>query len=178
MDPMAAATSLSDVTPYLLAILSGLGLFGGIGLGIKALLERRSLNATALATQAKAGGEDATAASIVAAAARELIDPLRKELATEREEHREERKAERAEADLELERERAKVRALQADLDKALDDVALLRSNLRKALVEVGRAKETVLQKDREILALEQEIARCKAESRKNDGLASGPHTP
>ncbi len=154
----------------LLAVLSGLGLLGGIGLGVKALIERRTLNATAAAAQAKAGNEDATAASIVAAAARELIDPLRRELATER-----------AESMVELAKERAKVRLLQQELDGALDDTMGLRIEIRRMAEEITEVKDRLLAKDQMIIRLEMEIARfreARALNDDGDGLASGPHRP
>jgi predicted RNase H-like nuclease (RuvC/YqgF family) len=176
-ETMASGSVFSGVTPgMLLTILSALGLLGGIGLGIKAILERRTLNATAKATSAKAGSEDANAASIVAAAARELIDPLRQELATER-----------AENAVEVERERAKVRQLQEELDKATTDVAALRSTVRHLMEEVDDAQvkiikldQTILEKDREIVRLEKEIARYREARFLNDldGLDFGKDTP
>lgn len=164
------------LTTTLLAVLSGLGLLGGIGLGIKALIERRTLNATAKATQSKAGNDDATAASIVAAAARELIDPLRRELATERQESAQD-----------LERERVKVQKLQDALDGALDDTAGLRIEVRRMTDEISRVKDRLLEKDQQIIEkdhyiiqLEIEIARLKEARALNEGggLASGPHAP
>lgn len=163
-------TGVSEFLPtILLSTLAGLGLLGGIGLGIKAFLERRTLSATAEATRAKGGNDDATAASIVAAAARELIDPLRRELATERAENIEE-----------VRRERQMVRLLQDELDKASQDVSTLRATLRRAMSEVQETKALIAEKDRQILLYEREIARLKEAARLNrdDGLASGPHTP
>lgn len=154
----------------LLAVLSGLGLLGGIGMGVKAVLERRTLNATAKATHSKAGNDDATAASIVAAAARELIDPLRRELATER-----------AEGMVELQKERDKVRLLQKELDDALDDTMGLRIEIRRMAEEIAQVKDALLEKDKHIIRLEMEIARyreARALNQDGDGLASGPHTP
>src|SRR5688572_9621234 len=133
-----AAISLKDsigTGTLLLAVLSALGLMGGIGLGIKAVLERKALNANAQATHAKAGNDDATAASIVAAAARELIDPLRKELATER-----------AENAQDVERERSKVRILQEELDKATSDLSALRYAMCKVMEEVDAAQLIIIQ--------------------------------
>jgi chromosome segregation ATPase len=147
-----ALVEASSLTPsVLLAILSALGLLGGIGLGVKALVERRTLNATAKAAHSKAGNDDATAASIVAAAARELIDPLRQELATERRENAED-----------VERERAKVRELQEELSKATADVNALRLTVHTLMHEVDVAQVKILQKDEQIMELEREIAVLK----------------
>jgi hypothetical protein len=131
----------TDVTASLLIpVLAALGLLGGIGYGIKAFLERRIL-------RAKAGSDDASAASIVAAAARELIDPLRAELALERAQH-----------SGEIEAERRKVALFQRELDTALADVARLRGMLREALDDAASQR-------RRTLAVERELEQCRAGS-------------
>lgn len=159
----------SALTPSLLiTVLAGLGLLGGVGLGIKAILERRTLNATAKASTSKAGSDDATAASIVAAAARELIDPLRQELATER-----------AENAIDVQRERDKVHLLQAELDTAARDAAALRSSLNQAMAQVDDLQARLVAREERIVELEREIARyTEARNLNNDnGLDYGPHT-
>lgn len=135
-------------------ILVALGLLGGIGLGIKAILDRRSL-------QAKAGSDDASAASVVAAAARELIDPLRRELAQERAEHAEE-----------IALERKKVAAMRRETEAALNDVTTLRATLRRALEEVEKYKTRNLELERELERLKE------AQALNNPGLDSGGGTP
>lgn len=163
----SAASSLPSAS-FMLAIVSALGLLGGLGYGIKALLERKTLNATASATRAKGGNDEANAASIVAAAARELIDPLRQELATER-----------AENAIDVERERIKVRALQSELDRALIEVAALRAQVRNTMDELNMALSTIADKERHILALEHEIARFKeARALNEDALDFPDGTP
>jgi predicted nucleic acid-binding Zn-ribbon protein len=165
-------TGVQNFDPtILLALVSALGLLGGIGLGIKALVERNALNATAKASQSKAGNDDATAASIVAAAARELIDPLRRELATEREE-----------GDVLAAAHRVKVLQLQEELDTANRDAAMLRDNLHQTLLELESTKKRLMKRDAQILRLEREIARYQEarylNTREDDGgLASDPYT-
>lgn len=159
-----------DVPTLALAVLSALGLLGGIGMGIKALLERKTLSATAKATQARAGGEDATAASIVAAAARELIDPLRQELAIERAENEADRLRARKNNDEDVARERAKVLMLQQELDQANVGAAALRLTLRTAMQEVELVKDRLAERDRQILVLEREIARYREARVLNEG--------
>lgn len=131
---VVAPWAVSDlVNTFALPIVVGLGLLGGIGLGVKAFLERRGL-------RARAGSDDASAASIVAAAARELIDPLRLELAHERAEHAGE-----------IEDERAKVAQVRRELDAAMVDVARLRVMLADALDTVSQYRIRVQQLEREL---------------------------
>lgn len=96
----------------LLDILVALGLLSGIGLGVKAWYERRQLAATAASA-------DATATAVVTAAARELVDPLRRELAQERADHAGE-----------LDEERSKVAALRRELQEAWEEARALRAEL------------------------------------------------
>jgi small-conductance mechanosensitive channel len=143
---IVAAVSGVD-SALLLTVITGLGLLGGIGLGVKAVIERRNLSASAKATHSKAGTDDATAASIVAAAARELIDPLRAELAKERAEHADE-----------VEEERKKVARVRSELDAALRDVETLRATLRKALKEREESEERVRELQLELFRLQEFI--------------------
>lgn len=147
--------SPATVNPSLaLAIVVGLGLLGGIGLGIKALLDRKGLQATARATNSKAEAETATAASILTAAARELIDPLRQELAQERAEHADE-----------IDEEHKRVASLRRDTEAAQHDVRVLRAALRRALEEVERHKRRVLELERELTSAERELAVLRGQS-------------
>jgi chromosome segregation ATPase len=116
------------------AILAALGLLGGIGSGIKAWLDRSSI-------RSKSNLDDTTATINLAAAAREMLDPLRKELAQERAEH-----------SAELEAERVKVRQVRAELASALEEAKELRGELAMARVEADelrRDRERYREKDR-----------------------------
>lgn len=106
---------------FALSVIVALGLLGGIGYGIKAWYERKLLRATA-------SGTDATATAVIVAAARELVDPLRAELATERRE-----RAMEAEAD------RRKLAEVRVELEKAIQDAQELRLELVKMRQEVVR---------------------------------------
>lgn len=117
----------------IVSLVVGAGLLGGIGMGIKAWLERGQLQANADALRANAD-------SIVAAAARELLDPLRKELAQERLDHVGE-----------IEIERKKVADVRRELDAAVTEVqalrvelAALRGELRQARLENARAQTRI----------------------------------
>lgn len=113
---------------FALSVIVALGLLGGIGLGAKAILERR-----VLASRAESDGASATA--VITAAARELVDPLRKELAKERSEHLEELAGERAKY--------AILRAeIMSDLELARDTAQRLRLELVELRQEVARAWE------------------------------------
>jgi hypothetical protein len=103
----------------LLQVIVGIGLLGGIGYGVKAWYERKQL-------RANASSIDATATAVIVAAARELVDPLRAELAKERAEH-----AEEAEA------ERVKLVEVRAQLRNAIDDCNALRRDLAGAQSEI-----------------------------------------
>ena len=133
---MIALAAAAEATNLILYVVSGLGLLGGIGLAIKAVIERNSLNA-------KAGSDNASASAIVAEAARELIDPLRRELAQERAEHSEE-----------IEDERKRVAHVRKELDAAINDVTALRAALRRALqeVEMANAKIRALEEENRLL--------------------------
>jgi len=106
---------------FALSVIVALGLLGGIGYGIKAWYERKLLRATA-------SGTDATATAVIVAAARELVDPLRAELATERRE-----RAMEAEAD------RRKLAEVRVELENAIRDAQELRQELVKMRQEVMR---------------------------------------
>lgn len=109
-----------------ITLLVATGLLSGIGYAIKALADRK-------ATRAKANSDDASATSVVVAAARELVDPLRKELQQERESH-----------SREIEEERRRVAHVREELDLAMDDVHRLRNELTLALAEVARSKAII----------------------------------
>lgn len=104
-----------------LSLIVGLGLLGGIGYGIKAFYERKLLRANAAST-------DATATAVIVAAARELVDPLRAELAKERKEHAEE-----------VEEEHQKLVEVRGELEQAIDDCRLLRRELGAVRLELER---------------------------------------
>ncbi len=106
---------------FALSVIVALGLLGGIGYGIKAWYERKLLRATA-------SGTDATATAVIVAAAPELVDPLRAELATERRE-----RAMEAEAD------RRKLAEVRVELENAIRDAQELRQELVKMRQEVMR---------------------------------------
>ncbi len=100
------------MTPELIAVILAAVFSGGaITSVVSSISQRRRV------------GADATA--VVTAAARELVDPLRRELATERSEHAEE-----------LEMERQKVREVRAELAAAHDEARELRNELAMARVE------------------------------------------
>lgn len=103
------------------ALVAAVGLPAIVGLGLKAWYERRLL-----ASQAASG--DATATSIVTAAARELVDPLRRELALVR-----------AEAKAGEEMERKKLQEVRAELVAATDEARALRKELAEVRAELGR---------------------------------------
>jgi exonuclease VII large subunit len=129
-----------DTNTLFLSLLVALGLLGGIGMGLKAILERRNL-------KAKAGTDDASAAAIVAAAARELVDPLRQELAQERKEHAEEIEVER----IKVNAVHAKLDILRKELNQAQQEVHELRVTLRRSLEETSRYKTRTLELEREL---------------------------
>lgn len=104
-------------------LLSALGLGAILNSVVKALSDRRKL------------GADTT--SILTSAARELVEPLRKELAAERAE----RVAEHQEHVQELAAERAQVTQLKRDLDVALDECRTLRRGLAAAHDELTRLR-------------------------------------
>jgi tRNA U34 5-carboxymethylaminomethyl modifying GTPase MnmE/TrmE len=153
------------VTPELiLTVLVAMGLFSGAGYGLKALLERRAL-------RSKAGSDDATAAAVVSAAARELIDPLRKELAQERADHIEEMAQERHEHAQamaierrrhaeDIEEERRKVEFVRDELDAALRDLGLLREELTKALQQAEAYRAELRESEDKNRALARSLAR------------------
>lgn len=159
------------VTPEIvLTILVAMGLFSGAGYGLKALLERRAL-------RSKAGSDDATAAAVVSAAARELIDPLRQELRKEREEHAEEMAQERhkhAQEMLEertrhavdMEEQRRKVEYVRTELDAALADINLIREELTRALREIEVSKAELREAEDKNRVLARALAKKNLETR------------
>lgn len=129
-----------------LALVVGLGLLGGLGWGIKAFIDRKVIAATAASNQA-------SATAVITAAARELVDPLRRELAAERDEQ-----AQRVEA------ERRKLAEMRAELEAAIEESQTLRSGLhemRDEMQELQRENQAYRRRNAE---LERELA----EARKN----------
>lgn len=89
----------------LAGVITALGIGGGLTAIINAVMQRKKI------------GADAT--SVVIAAARELVDPLRKELAQERKEHSEE-----------VAEERKQVTTLRTETASALAEAQQLRREL------------------------------------------------
>jgi protein tyrosine/serine phosphatase len=125
----------------LATILAALGFGGALVAVVNAVFQRRKV------------GADATA--VVTAAARELVDPLRRELANERAEHSREVAA-----------ERMKVAQVRDELAAALVEAQNLRNELAMARVEADalrRDREEYRAKDRtqraEIAALKRRLA-------------------
>ena len=112
----------------LLTIVVGLGLLGAIGAAIKAVLDRRGLTARAVS-------DEATATSVLTAAARELVDPLRKELALEREQHAKQVAGMRQE-----------VKAIMADLSECREEARQLRADLEETHEEKKRLRARVVE--------------------------------
>jgi hypothetical protein len=114
--------TISD--PVLAAIIGAFGVV--IGYIIKALAERSSLASnssaaqmTAAANQTSAEAANAEATAAVVAAARELVEPLRRELVAERAEHA-----------ATAERERSKLTEVHTSLQAALEEAGRLRTEL------------------------------------------------
>lgn len=125
----------------LATVLAALGFGGAVVAVVNAVSQRRKV------------GADAT--SVVTAAARELVDPLRRELANERAEHARE-----------VEVERMKVAEVREELAQALTEAKSLRNELAMARVEADalrRDREEYRKKDRaqteEIAALRRQIS-------------------
>ena len=112
----------------LLTIVVGLGLLGAIGAAIKAVLDRRGLTARAVS-------DEATATSVLTAAARELVDPLRKELALEREQHSKE-----------IAELRRQTKAILSDLSECRDEARELHADLTKTRRENTRLRARVVE--------------------------------
>jgi chromosome segregation ATPase len=100
-------------------LLSALGLGAVLNSVIKAVSEKRKI------------GADAT--SVLTAAARELVEPLRRELQTERAEREEEHTKHLRE----LAHEKREAKAVRRELDRALEDCRLLRRDLQAAQAEL-----------------------------------------
>jgi protein tyrosine/serine phosphatase len=125
----------------LATVLAALGFGGAFVAVVNAVSQRRKV------------GADATA--VVTAAARELVDPLRRALADERAEH-----------SREVEAERMKVAQVREELAAALVEAQNLRNELAMARVEADalrRDREEYRAKDRtqrlEIAALKRKLA-------------------
>lgn len=105
----------------IVAVIAAIGLPTVIGLAVKAFYERRMI-------AAQAANSDASATAVVTAAARELVDPLRQELAEVRAEAREGVMA-----------ERKRLKEVQAELQQALNEARDLRVELSKMRVELDQ---------------------------------------
>jgi polyhydroxyalkanoate synthesis regulator phasin len=101
-------------------LLSALGLGAVLNSVVKALSDRRKL------------GADTT--SILTSAARELVEPLRRELQTERQE----RAIEHRQHIEELAYEKAEAASVRRELNRALEDCQLLRRDLAAAQDELA----------------------------------------
>ena len=112
--------------PLALLVVAILG--GGVTTAIKALFDLRPM-------RSKANADDASGTSMVVAAARELVDPLRAELAAERADHA-----------TEVAVERQKVAEVRAELNSALAEAKELRNELAMARVEAD-----ALRREREV---------------------------
>ena len=99
-------------------IVGATGLVAALASGFKAWYDRN-------AVRSKSNLDDTTATINLAAAAREMLDPLRKELAQERRDHSEE-----------IEAERVKVRQVRAELEACANEARELRNELAMARVE------------------------------------------
>lgn len=131
-------------------IVVALGLLGGLGAGVKAVLDR-------IALRAKANVDNASATEVVTRAARELIDPLRKELAAERAEHAEELAEQRKEKEAlrkyhadQVEEERRAALAIKRqleDVQSRCEAVTAEVETLRKALRETQEEADNWRQK-------------------------------
>jgi chromosome segregation ATPase len=106
------ATTNSDIALMAAALLTG----GTIVAVVNAVAQRRKV------------GADATA--VVTAAARELVDPLRKELAQERADNADE-----------VAEERRKVAAMREEASAALEEARALRTELHEARLEADRLR-------------------------------------
>lgn len=104
-------------------LISALGLGAVLNSVVKAITEKRKL------------GADTT--SILTAAARELVEPLRKELTAERVE----RAQEHAQHIAELKAERQQAAELRTELDNALTECRDLRADLESAHTELTRLR-------------------------------------
>lgn len=135
------------MTPETIAlVLTSLGLGGGIVEALRAISQRRKIGADAVA--------------VISAAASELVEPLRRELANERREHA-----------LELEAERKKVAEVRDELGQALEEARELRGELAMARVEADelrRDRETYRARDREKDARIRTLERQLADTRDN----------
>lgn len=104
-------------------LISALGLGAVLNSVVKAVSEKRKI------------GADAT--SVLTAAARELVEPLRQELKTERAE----RAQEHEQHVRELKQEREQAAQLRAELDDALSDCRHLRDELHEARTEIEQLR-------------------------------------
>ena len=95
-------------------------------------------------------GADATA--VVTAAARELVDPLRQELATERREHA-----------AEIEGERTKVLEFRRELAQALEDARALRAELTRVRAELDHAWREIDAQKKRNRELEQQLRKLRS---------------
>lgn len=118
-------------------VVGALGLIGGIGSAVKAILDRRS-------TRAKANLDDASATTMLTAAAREMLDPLRAQLVEVRAEHALERETDRREV-VEVRTELAACKAEARELRNELAMARVEADALRRER-ETDRARIRVLE--------------------------------
>lgn len=114
-------------------LIAALGLGGAIAAAVNAIVQRRRI------------GADTTA--VITAAARELVDPLRKELATERAEHA---------AELDLGRRR--LEQMREELASAMDEARALRSELAAARSEADALRRENARYRLRVAELEQQV--------------------
>jgi septal ring factor EnvC (AmiA/AmiB activator) len=137
-DVIFEATGGVNVTSSTIAIIVAASGFGATIVAlINAFAQRRKVGADTSKT-----GADATA--VVTAAARELVDPLRKELANERAAHS-------AEVDM----ERKKVAEVRTELQAMTEEAKALRKELGAVRRELDRAWEQIAIQKRTIRDLE-----------------------
>lgn len=98
-------------------------------------------------SQRRKVGADATA--VITAAARELVDPLRKELAAERQENA-----------AEIAAERAKVQLMKQEMDDCVEEARLLRKELHDARIEASRLRTEREEHIKRIRELERIVSR------------------
>lgn len=115
-------------------VLASLGIGAAIVEAIRAIAQRHKIGADAVA--------------VVSAAARELVEPLRKELAQERLEH-----------SAEIDVERRRVAEVRTELTAALDEAKHLRGELALARVEADELRRDREQYRAQVRRLEHQLA-------------------
>lgn len=131
-----AVSLVSTVGTMVGPIVAAVGLGGGGVAVINAYAQRRKV------------GADAT--SVFISAARELVDPLRKELATERAEH-----------DVEMTAQVQRINSIRSELESASRDAHTLRMELNAARAEADRIRQDAA---RAAADFETDQAECRRE--------------